>query len=72
MQPTNYDIESKKVLEAHKETLNNFDKKYPALSKIAEKNLDMLIPNAWDLMIENLDSAPSHTRRYCPPTPARK
>jgi hypothetical protein len=73
MQPiTNYDIESKKVLEAHQQALANFDQKYPALAKIAENNLTMLIPDVWNIMMNKLDTAPPHDRRDCPDTPARK
>jgi hypothetical protein len=69
MQPTNYDIESKKVLEAHKKMLEmSFDTKYPRLASSADV---LLIPFP-DYMFHGLDNAPAHTRRDCPETPLRK
>ena len=69
MQPTNYDIESKKVLEAHKMMLAmSFDTKYPHLASSADV---LLIPFP-DYMFHGLDNAPAHTRRECPGAPLRK
>jgi hypothetical protein len=65
---TNYDIESKKVLEAHKKMLASFDTKYPLLASSADV---LLIPFP-DYMFHGLDNAPAHTRRDCPGTPKRE
>jgi hypothetical protein len=72
MQSANYDIESKKVLDAHKKRLAEFNSTYPIAQYYAEKHLTMLIPNVWDTMVQDLDYAPPHTRRECPGAPARK
>ena len=73
MQPaTNYDIESKKVLAAHKKRMDEFYTSFPLAQYYAEKHLTMLVPDVWDTMVRDLDNALPHTRRECPGAPERK
>jgi hypothetical protein len=70
---------SDETYQAHKKMLDEsiarmqlFNNTCPRLSEIAEKNLTMLIPDVWDIMVRDLDNALPHTRRSCPDTPRRK
>ena len=70
---------SQATYDAHKKMLTDsmarmqmFENTCPSLSAIADKNLTLLIPDVWDTMVKQLDSALPHTRRNCPDTPARK
>jgi len=62
----------KKMLYDSMSKMQMFEKICPRLSNIADNHLTMLIPDVWDTMVKQLDTAPPHDRRTCPDTPARK
>jgi len=70
---------SQATYDAHKKMLDDsiarmqmFENTCPSLSAIADKNLTLLIPDVWDTMVKQLDTAPAHPPWNCPGTPARK